>query len=135
MRTHRKPAQAVVELAIAMPLLLWLALGTLDFGRVFYTYVGLTNAAREGARLATLLAPACTSSVLSTVQSTVQNEQSTLSVPTATIQLDCTSSDRRTVTISNYLYQPVTPFIGSAVGDLNGKIHLTTRATLPVVNQ
>jgi Flp pilus assembly protein TadG len=134
-KTHRKSAQAIVELAIAMPVLLWFALGTLDFGRVFYTYIGLTNAAREGARRATLLAPACTSSVLSTVQSAVQNEQASLSIPTADIQLDCTYTDRRAVTISNYLFQPVTPFIGRAVGDLSGKIHLTTSATLPVVNQ
>ena len=135
MNTHRKRAQAVVELAIAMPVLLWFALGTLDFGRVFYTYVGLTNAAREGARRATLLAPACTASVLSTVQSTVQNEQSTLSIPTADIVLDCTYTNRRTVNISDYLFQPLTPFIGDALGDVNGKIHLTTSATLPVVNQ
>ena len=136
MHTRRQAAQAVVELAIAMPVLLWFALGTLDFGRVFYTYVGLTNSAREGARRAIQLAPAC-ATVLSTVRATVKAEQAGLfpaSVPDAVISLDC-PSDRRTVTITAYPFQPLTPFIAQALGDATGAIPLTAWATLPVVNQ
>jgi hypothetical protein len=58
-RARKQRGQAIVELAIAMPVLLWLTLGTLDFGRVFFTYIGLTNAAREGAQQATVLPHAC----------------------------------------------------------------------------
>jgi hypothetical protein len=128
----------MVELAIAMPILLWFALGTMDFGRVFYTYLGLTNAAREGARAATMAAPACDSTVLSAVRSTVTSEQQGLfpaSVPVSVIGLNCSASDRRTVSITNYPFQPVTPFIAQALGDATGVIRLTTSATLPVVNQ
>jgi hypothetical protein len=144
-RTYRTAAQAVVELAIVLPVLMWFALGTLDFGRVFYTYLGLTNAAREGARRATLLAPACDSSVVSAVTSTVRAEQTGLFAapgPALVISLrDCSTSDRRTVAITGYSFQPVTPFIGQALGDRTGAaclIHticLGTSATLPVVNQ
>ena len=43
------PAQALVEVAILLPMLLLLVLGAMDFGRMFYTKIVLTNAAREGA--------------------------------------------------------------------------------------
>ena len=39
--------QGMAELAIILPLLLVILFGTLDLGRAFYTYIGLTNAARE----------------------------------------------------------------------------------------
>lgn len=41
--------QGVVELAVSLPLLLLLLLGTIDVGRVFFDYVQLRNAVREGA--------------------------------------------------------------------------------------
>lgn len=43
------PAQALVEVAILLPMLLLLILGAMDFGRMFFTKIELTNAAREGA--------------------------------------------------------------------------------------
>ena len=43
------PAQALVEYALLLPLLLLLVLGAMDFGRMFFTKMILTNAAREGA--------------------------------------------------------------------------------------
>ena len=42
--------QSVVELALLLPFLLVLVLGVVDLGMGFRTYIGLTNAAREGAR-------------------------------------------------------------------------------------
>jgi Flp pilus assembly protein TadG len=43
------PAQALVEFALILPILLMLILGAMDFGRMYYTKIVLTNAAREGA--------------------------------------------------------------------------------------
>ena len=45
---------ALVEFALALPLLLVVLAGIVDFGFVFQRYEVVTNAAREGARLATL---------------------------------------------------------------------------------
>ena len=45
--------QDLVELALLLPLLLIIMVIVLDMGRAFNTYMVLTNAAREGARLAT----------------------------------------------------------------------------------
>jgi Flp pilus assembly protein TadG len=44
-----RSGQGIVELALSLPLLLLLMLGTIDIGRVFYDYVQLRNAVREGA--------------------------------------------------------------------------------------
>lgn len=41
---------AFVELAVTMPLLVVVVLGTVDFGRAFYTAMELNNAARAGAQ-------------------------------------------------------------------------------------
>ena len=49
---RRSRGQALVEIALALPVFLLLVLGLFDIGRGVFIYVGLTNAAREGARLA-----------------------------------------------------------------------------------
>jgi Flp pilus assembly protein TadG len=43
--------QSLVELAVALPMLLWLFCGLLDLGRAYYYGVGTTDAARDGARM------------------------------------------------------------------------------------
>ena len=42
-------AQAIIEFSLLLPILLLLVLGAIDFGRLFYVKIVLTNAAREGA--------------------------------------------------------------------------------------
>lgn len=42
----------MVEVALTLPLLLLVSVGIFEFGRAFQTWQVLTNAAREGARLA-----------------------------------------------------------------------------------
>ena len=41
---------AIIELAVALPVLVVILIGTIDFARVFYTGISLTNAARAGAQ-------------------------------------------------------------------------------------
>ncbi len=45
----RSRGQSVVEFALVLPILLLLLAATIDFGRLFYTYVAVDNAAKEGA--------------------------------------------------------------------------------------
>ena len=49
----RRKGQAVVELAVAAPLLALMLFGLIDFGRAYFQYIALVEAAREGARYAT----------------------------------------------------------------------------------
>jgi Flp pilus assembly protein TadG len=51
---HRHRATAIVEMAVVTPLLLTLVFGVIEFGWVFMVRQSLTNAAREGCRVAVL---------------------------------------------------------------------------------
>ena len=51
---HRDDGAEIIEMAIVLPLLLLLFMGMVDFGFMFQRYVVLTNAAVEGARVATM---------------------------------------------------------------------------------
>jgi Flp pilus assembly protein TadG len=57
-RWHRDDrAASMVEFAIVAPLLFMLVFGVIDFGRVYFLYNNLTNAARDGARYGAVLPP------------------------------------------------------------------------------
>ena len=47
---HRERGNALVETAIALPILLLMMVGIFEVGRAYETWQVLTNAAREGAR-------------------------------------------------------------------------------------
>ena len=51
---HGEQGQAIVELALTLPLLLAVVLGIFDFGLMFQRFEVVANAAREGARVAVL---------------------------------------------------------------------------------
>jgi len=51
---HRDRGAAAVEMAIVLPLLLFVLFGLIDFGRAYNAQIQLSAAAREGVRLATL---------------------------------------------------------------------------------
>jgi Flp pilus assembly protein TadG len=51
---HPERGQSIVEMAFALPVLLLLLVFIVDVARAFDAYIVLTNAAREGARFATL---------------------------------------------------------------------------------
>jgi len=42
------PAQALIELALVLPIVLLIILGAMDIGRMFFLKMSLVNAAREG---------------------------------------------------------------------------------------
>jgi Flp pilus assembly protein TadG len=50
MRIGNASGSALVELAVCIPVLVFLTVGAVDFARVFYTGMELTNAARAGAQ-------------------------------------------------------------------------------------
>ena len=50
----RQTAQAVVEFALVLPLLMMFVFGIIDLGRAIYTYNGVSQAAREIARAASI---------------------------------------------------------------------------------
>lgn len=54
LRRNDRRGQSLVEFAVTMPILLFLLLGIVDFARAWNIYEVLTDAGREGARLAVI---------------------------------------------------------------------------------
>lgn len=63
-------AQAIVELALLLPILVVIVMGAIDLGRVYFAYTSVVNAAREGAVCASLRT-ACTIGVVGAVTAEV----------------------------------------------------------------
>ena len=53
-RAREQRGAALIEVALTLPLLLLVSVGIFEFGRAYQTWQVLTNAAREGARIAVL---------------------------------------------------------------------------------
>jgi len=53
-RRRRERGAALLEAAVTIPLILMISVGIFEFGRAYQTQQVLTNAAREGARLAVI---------------------------------------------------------------------------------
>jgi Flp pilus assembly protein TadG len=53
-RGRRDEGQALVEFALIMPVFLLLVMGVVEFGRAWNSYQVVTDAAREGARMAVM---------------------------------------------------------------------------------
>jgi Flp pilus assembly protein TadG len=149
MPARRHKAQSIVEFAFVAPILIILALGILGFGRAFYTYIDLANAARSGARYAAS-APqkpcgtsaekaALRAAVVAQVKSAQRNLEWSPSSPRTppVITLECvvlnangTLVNARRVTITDYEFETYVYFLGT-----NGVVPISTAATMPLVNQ
>lgn len=92
----REQGAAAVEMAIVLPILLLILFGIIDFGRLLYTKVELSSAARDGARILALQKP------MSDVQQRAAASwvwQSKYPLTASSVQ-DCSTSDTATVKVS-----------------------------------
>jgi Flp pilus assembly protein TadG len=139
----RRDGQALVEFALILPIALIVLLAVFDVGRAVFMYNGLTNAVREGARLA--IVNQDTALVEQRVQemaamSTITNlgdasdpvvrfhRQSPNADPTANAACSPVVSDCVAVVIARTSWSAITPIIGTILGPLN----FTARSELPV---
>jgi len=81
---------ALLEMALALPMMLLIAAGIFEFGRAYQTWQIITNAAREGARIAVL--PGTTDSMVTTRVKTYMSDGqlSDSAAATVAIQRDAT---------------------------------------------
>jgi len=125
----RDRGAAAVEFALLLPVLLLLVFGIIDFGRALNAQVTLTQAAREGARLAALGEP--------NVVSRTQAAAAGLS-PVAVTVMACPAGAGPGVDASvttSYQFSFVTP-IGAIAGMFGGSgfgspITLTAQGVMP----
>jgi Flp pilus assembly protein TadG len=127
-RWRDQSGQSLLEAALVLPVVLLIAVGILEFGRAFQTWQVVTNAAREGARVA-ILPNSSSSDVQSRVSTYLQGgaldnyQNATVTVnQTNTLAVGAGTASSSVVTV-NYPFSflvmnPVANLVvnGSAVG-------------------
>ena len=128
---RRERGQSLVELAIALPMLLLLLLGTVDLGRAYADYVALKNAARDGAGYG-ILKPTDTAGMTSRVLAAGVPSGTTA---TATCTGSCATVDATgtVVVTASSTFSPVTLGFFSWLGT-GGTITLTATAKMRVLS-
>jgi Flp pilus assembly protein TadG len=129
-RDPARRGQGLVELAIAMPLLLLLLLGTIDLGRMYADYVDLKGAVRDGAGYGQL-APSDTAGMISRVS---RHGVPAGTTATATCTGDCTTiaATGEVVVTATSTFQPYTLSLLSQFG--LGSVTLTAEARMRVLS-
>lgn len=128
----RSRGQSIVEFALVVPIMMMLLAGAIDLGRVFYAYIAVENAAKEGAFFGSR-SPLCDEQGLqvcadpNNVVWHVENEATNIGGQFETtvacrkpggalVQLinDCLDGDTYQVTVT-YPFQLITPILGGIV--------------------
>jgi Flp pilus assembly protein TadG len=110
----RDRGSAAVEFALLLPLLLLIVFGIVDFGRALNAQITLTQAAREGARLAALNQP----NVVSRTQAAAVG----LSPVSVSVTSSCPSGAGQGVNatvVTSYSFHFITP-VGAIAGVFGG---------------
>jgi Flp pilus assembly protein TadG len=128
----RSRGQALVEFALILPVFLLLALAAIDLGRIFYSEITVTNAARAGAVEASYnptsftAGSACSATNRVMCAATKESTGSFVTVGTGDITLACapscatgaTPANRVTVTVIGH-FTLVTPLLAVFTGGTN----------------
>jgi Flp pilus assembly protein TadG len=132
-RKPRDDGQSLVEFAILIPVLLGVVIGIFEFGRAWNVDQVLTNAAREGGRLA-VIETSSEGDVLDTVEDALSN--AALDPAVATITVDGMSDGYGTQTTVQIQYPYEFVFLGpimgllSSGGDAPGTITLSSQIVM-----
>jgi Flp pilus assembly protein TadG len=140
---RRRQGQALVEFALILPIAVILLLAVFDVGRAVFTYNGLTNAAREGARLAIVnqdvasveqrVAEMAAMTEVSNAGDVTDpvvtyRRQTPNADPTANAACSPMATGCVAVVTARATWQAITPIIGAILGPID----LTARSELPV---
>ena len=130
-----------MEFALLLPVLIVTLLGMLDFGRAIYAYNAVSEAARNGARVAIV------NQTLADICQIAAGRAVALGLPTTCAPngnpstqgvwvtnaatgtaVSCTALNCRQSVKVTYQFRPITPVIGSILGPIN----LSSTSTVPV---
>jgi Flp pilus assembly protein TadG len=138
---RRGRGQALAEFALVLPIFLLMLLAVFDVGRAVFAYNGITNAAREGARLA--IVNQTTASI--TTRVTDQSPGAPVTVCVVLLAPGQTTNDCATTPAGNRCatppqlgcvasvqvatqYRAITPVVGNLIGPMT----LTARSEVPI---
>jgi len=127
---RRRPdsGEALVEMALVLPILLVLSLGMLDFGRAFHAKSVLDQAAREGARVAVVTVPLASGPAQTRVADVLTAAGMT-GGPAATVS--AVDADHMVTVTVTYNFQFVTPGVFSLIGaNYGNQIVMTGKSSM-----
>jgi len=137
MRRREVPrGQALVELALVLPIFFLLVFGLVDLGRAVFVYNSLAEASREGARWGSVQARAYDDASRTTIENHVVDLL--VGVPSPSVAADCTprgglsgctALDVLVVRVESDV-EMITPLLGAIIGPL----HLEAQAEVVVNN-
>lgn len=137
----RPDGQSLVEFALLLPVVLVIFMGLFDFGRAIFAYNSVSEAARNGARVAIVnqtlgdicLVAASRAVALGLRETCAANgnpgtegvwvTNAATGTPTSCTAINCRQSVKVT-----YQFRPITPIIGAILGPIN----LSSTSTVPV---
>lgn len=111
---HSEKAQSLVEFALVVPILILLVFGIIEFGNLWMSMNVVTNASREGARLAAVTAPD-TGQITTSVNAILATANMTATNITVTGPVAVTNEVTVTVQVT---YTPLTGGIIPGLGGL-----------------
>ena len=111
---HGQDGQALVEIALLLPLVCLMLFGITEFGRAYQAYLALGHAAREGVRVGSL------GGSDSEIDTTVRNCASGLNTASIGVAISPTEPERLTGTVVTvqviYSFSIVVPIISNISG-------------------
>lgn len=130
----RSRGQALVEFALVFPILMVMLIAIFDLGRAVFAYNDITNAAREGARLAIV------DQTVANIQNEAASQATSLGLTVGDVTVEFKSEDRTAdcpadktldcvavVTVTDD-WQAITPVIGNWVGPMK----FTAESAMPL---
>lgn len=113
--------QALVELSLAIVVLLFLALGVVQFGVLYSLKLRVEHAAGEGARYAAteMLHGATDADIVQHTLAAAPNLPPP--APTVTVQAPVRQGGQPVVVTVSYFYRPTVPIVGQMVGPITLK--------------
>jgi Flp pilus assembly protein TadG len=119
----------LVEFALVIPIFLLILCGIMDFGFVLYSRMTVINAAREGARAATLMAGEGLGAITGTAEAEADAAAAGLAVTTdVTCEGACEGGDSVTVTVS-YDHHAFFPFLFGATIPVSSQVQMVMEET------
>lgn len=137
LRHNRTRGQALVELALIVPIMLFLLLGALDLGRVFYANITITNAAKEAALRASTGQSDWAAAAVNEASGgfvTVASGNVTTVYSDPTNKCSKTAAFGATVTATvTASFQSITPYVGALLGGQPKTLSAAAKANCGVV--
>ncbi len=122
--------QSMVELALTITFLMMLLAGTIDFGRAFFTWLAMRDAAQEGASYGSY-EPGDTAGIQARV---LDNLTKGLNIPAASLSVSVSTTGcpgHKIQVDVDYPTFPITmPFLGTVLGSQFIPIHATINDTI-----